>query len=111
LRAAEERGPASCRSLVLNITREEFFNTICQDPTFAWPQVATLEGSSWRTAIECRPLVVFSACAMLFRFANAPLLPLYREGRSGQTTVAANGVTGGASQRLVLCRSGTETVS
>jgi hypothetical protein len=32
--------------------------------------VATLEGSSWRTVIECRPRVVFSACAMLFRFAK-----------------------------------------
>jgi hypothetical protein len=37
--------------------------------------------------------------------AHHPLLPPYAPGRSGQTTVAANGVTGGASQRLVLLRS------
>ncbi len=49
------------------------------------PQVATSEGSSWRTVIECRPLVVFSACAFLFHFANAPLLPLV-----GQKLALAN---------------------
>jgi hypothetical protein len=37
--------------------------------------------------------------------AHHPLLPPYAPGRSGQTTIAANGVTGGASQRLVLLRS------
>ena len=31
------------------------------------------------------------ACDMLFRFANARLPPLYSQGRSGQTTDAANG--------------------
>jgi MFS family permease len=40
------------------------------------PDCATQEGSSWRMLIECRPLVVFAGCAMLFHFANAPLLPL-----------------------------------
>jgi hypothetical protein len=38
--------------------------------------------------IECRPLVVCSACGMLFRVADAPLLPLYSQGGSGQTTDA-----------------------
>jgi MFS family permease len=28
------------------------------------------------TLLRCRPLVVFAVCAMLFHFANAPLLPL-----------------------------------
>jgi hypothetical protein len=37
------------------------------------------------------PLVACSTCGMLFRFANAPLLPLYSQGRSGQTTDAAMG--------------------
>jgi MFS family permease len=32
--------------------------------------------SGWRTVIECRPLMAFIASAMLFHFANAPLLPL-----------------------------------
>jgi hypothetical protein len=31
---------------------------------------------SWRVLIECRPLIVFGIGAMLFHFANAPLLPL-----------------------------------
>jgi len=26
--------------------------------------------------LECRPLLIFAGCAMLFHFANAPLLPL-----------------------------------
>ena len=32
--------------------------------------------SSWKVLLECRPLLVFAGCAMLFHFANAPLLPL-----------------------------------
>lgn len=32
--------------------------------------------SSLATLLRCRPLVVFGGCAMLFHFANAPLLPL-----------------------------------
>jgi MFS family permease len=32
--------------------------------------------SSWTAIVECRPLVVFAGCALLFHFANAPLLPL-----------------------------------
>src|SRR5438270_1255573 len=32
--------------------------------------------SDWKTVFECRPLMVFSLTAMLFHFANAPLLPL-----------------------------------
>jgi len=51
----------------------------------AEPDAATPGGSSWRTVIECRPLVVFAVCAMLFHFANAPLLPLV-----GQKLALAN---------------------
>ncbi len=51
----------------------------------AEPDAATPGGSSWRTVIECRPLVVFAMCAMLFHFANAPLLPLV-----GQKLALAN---------------------
>ena len=32
--------------------------------------------SGFRTLLHSRPLVVFALCAMLFHFANAPLLPL-----------------------------------
>jgi MFS family permease len=32
--------------------------------------------SGFSVLITCRPLVVFTLCAMLFHFANAPLLPL-----------------------------------
>jgi MFS family permease len=32
--------------------------------------------ASYRALLRCRPLVVFAVCAMLFHFANAPLLPL-----------------------------------
>jgi MFS family permease len=32
--------------------------------------------SGYAVLIRCRPLVVFAVCAMLFHFANAPLLPL-----------------------------------
>ena len=32
--------------------------------------------SGFSALIRCRPLVVFGLCAMLFHFANAPLLPL-----------------------------------
>jgi MFS family permease len=51
----------------------------------AAPDGATRVRSSWRTLIECRPLVVFAVCAMLFHFANAPLLPLV-----GQKLALAN---------------------
>jgi hypothetical protein len=30
----------------------------------------------WTLLVETRPLLVFACCAMLFHFANAPLLPL-----------------------------------
>jgi MFS family permease len=49
------------------------------------PDEARQERSSWRTIIECRPLLVFAGCAMLFHFANAPLLPLV-----GQKLALAN---------------------
>ncbi len=32
--------------------------------------------AGWSVLIRCRPLLVFAGCAMLFHFANAPLLPL-----------------------------------
>lgn len=32
--------------------------------------------SGYSVLLRCRPLVVFAVCAMLFHFANAPLLPL-----------------------------------
>src|SRR5258706_10447164 len=32
--------------------------------------------SSWKVLLEYRPLLIFAGCAMLFHFANAPLLPL-----------------------------------
>jgi MFS family permease len=38
-----------------------------------------------KALIECRPLVIFAGCLMLFHFANAPLLPLV-----GQKLAAAN---------------------
>jgi len=41
--------------------------------------------SGWRTLLACRPLVIFAGSAMLFHFANAPLLPLV-----GQKLAAAN---------------------
>lgn len=34
------------------------------------------ETSDWKTVFECRPLMIFSLSALLFHFANAPLLPL-----------------------------------
>jgi MFS family permease len=42
-------------------------------------------GSGWQTITACRPLLIFSLCAMLFHFANAPLLPLV-----GQKLALAN---------------------
>jgi MFS family permease len=41
--------------------------------------------SGYSVLIRCRPLVVFGFCAMLFHFANAPLLPLV-----GQKLAQAN---------------------
>jgi len=32
--------------------------------------------ASMSVLLECRPLVIFGCCALLFHFANAPLLPL-----------------------------------
>jgi len=34
------------------------------------------EPSGYRVLLRCRPLVIYGLCAMLFHFANAPLLPL-----------------------------------
>jgi MFS family permease len=48
--------------------------------------IATVEqGSGWRALFESRSLLVFALCAMLFHFANAPLLPLV-----GQKLALAN---------------------
>ena len=41
--------------------------------------------SSWGVLMECRPLVIFACCVLLFHFANAPLLPLV-----GQKLAIAN---------------------
>jgi MFS family permease len=41
--------------------------------------------SSWIVLLQCRPLIIFALCALLFHFANAPLLPLV-----GQKLAAAN---------------------
>jgi MFS family permease len=49
------------------------------------PDGATRQRSSWRILIDCRPLVVFAVCTMLFHLANAPLLPLV-----GQKLALAN---------------------
>lgn len=51
----------------------------------AEPAAVTRDGSSWRTIVACRPLVIFAVSAMLFHFANAPLLPLV-----GQKLALAN---------------------
>jgi MFS family permease len=48
-------------------------NTGKQDPTGVW------------MLVQCRPLVIFALCLMLFHFANAPLLPLV-----GQKLASAN---------------------
>jgi len=41
--------------------------------------------AGWRVIAGCRPLMVFALCALLFHFANAPLLPLV-----GQKLAQAN---------------------
>ena len=46
---------------------------------------AAKDGSGWRALCENRSLAVFALCAMLFHFANAPLLPLV-----GQKLALAN---------------------
>ncbi len=41
--------------------------------------------AGWKILIQCRPLVIFGFCCMLFHLANAPLLPLV-----GQKLALAN---------------------
>jgi MFS family permease len=41
--------------------------------------------ADWWKVLECRPLIVYAGCTMLFHFANAPLLPLV-----GQKLALAN---------------------
>src|SRR5712671_4229839 len=48
-------------------------------------QGAAQKVSGWTVLIECQPLLVFACCAMLFHFANAPLLSLV-----GQKLAQAN---------------------
>ena len=43
------------------------------------------QAPDWRTVFKCRPLMIFSLSALLFHFANAPLLPLV-----GQKLALAN---------------------
>jgi MFS family permease len=49
------------------------------------PDAGTGDGSNCWTILKCRPLLVYAVCAMLFHFANAPLLPLV-----GQKLALAN---------------------
>lgn len=49
------------------------------------PKNAGEKVSSWAVMLQCRPLIIFAFCALLFHFANAPLLPLV-----GQKLAAAN---------------------
>jgi MFS family permease len=49
------------------------------------PQRAAEGGVDWWSVLECRPLIVYAGCTMLFHFANAPLLPLV-----GQKLALAN---------------------
>jgi MFS family permease len=51
----------------------------------AEPGTSGRDESPWKVITRCRPLVIFSICAMLFHFANAPLLPLV-----GQKLAVAN---------------------
>jgi MFS family permease len=37
---------------------------------------STSSASGYRVLLQCRPLVIYGICTMLFHFANAPLLPL-----------------------------------
>ena len=43
----------------------------------------TEKPSGFRILLQCRPLVVFGGCALLFHFANAPLLPLVGQKLAG----------------------------
>jgi MFS family permease len=47
--------------------------------------------ASWRTVLDCKPLLILAVCAALFHFANAPMLPL-------------------VGQKLALAHAGQETV-
>jgi len=39
-------------------------------------QSGAQDAPGWTVLVETGPLLVFACCAMLFHFANAPLLPL-----------------------------------
>ncbi|MDQ8698366.1 MFS transporter [Hyphomicrobium sp. LHD-15] len=45
--------------------------------------------SGWRVLLECRPLLIFSACIVLFHFSNAAMLPL-----AGQKLALGNAALG-----------------
>jgi MFS family permease len=49
------------------------------------PNAAAGDGAGWWMILQCRPLVVYAVCTMLFHFANGPLLPLV-----GQKLALAN---------------------
>src|SRR5947209_5164842 len=50
---------------------------------------ATSPPSNWRVLLACRPLLIFAGCAMLFHFANAPLLPLVGQKLASQHPMLA----------------------
>src|SRR2546422_3810826 len=50
---------------------------------------ATSPPSNWRVLLECRPLLIFAGCAMLFHFANAALLPLVGQKLAAQRPTLA----------------------
>src|SRR6266850_1972658 len=45
--------------------------------------------SNWKVLLECRPLLIFAGCAMLFHFANAALLPLVGQKLAAQHPMVA----------------------
>jgi MFS family permease len=45
--------------------------------------------STWKVLLERRPLLIFAGCAMLFHFANAPLLPLVGQKLASQHPMLA----------------------
>jgi MFS family permease len=49
------------------------------------PKEDNRDRANWWSVLECRPLVIYAGCTMLFHFANAPLLPLV-----GQKLALAN---------------------
>jgi MFS family permease len=67
---------------VLTIPAEAIDHQRARGADADYPSSST---TSWRVLTQSRPLVIFAICAMLFHFANAPLLPLV-----GQKLALAN---------------------